>query len=275
MGIGNKDYKMNQPTLKVREFGLINWVGFKTLYVREVQRFMNVYLQTIIAPVITTLLFFAIFSLALGGAEREVWGMSFMTFLAPGLLMMTMVQNAFANPSSSLVISKIQGNIVDVLMPPLSNLELSLGWLLGSVTRGFCIGVLGWLALNIFYPVPLEHPLLTFLFGFLGCTMLSLLGIVAGIWADKFDHIASVTNFVVTPLTFLSGTFYSIDTLPETWEVLAHYNPFFYMIDGFRFGLIGQSDSDPYVGLIWLLASNAVLWFFMLFILKKGYKIKS
>ncbi|MBK67017.1 MAG: multidrug ABC transporter permease [Rickettsiales bacterium] len=266
---------MNQPTLKVREFGLINWVGFKTLYVREVQRFMNVYLQTIIAPVITTLLFFAIFSLALGGAEREVWGMSFMTFLAPGLLMMTMVQNAFANPSSSLVISKIQGNIVDVLMPPLSNLELSLGWLLGSVTRGFCIGVLGWLALNIFYPVPLEHPLLTFLFGFLGCTMLSLLGIVAGIWADKFDHIASVTNFVVTPLTFLSGTFYSIDTLPETWEVLAHYNPFFYMIDGFRFGLIGQSDSDPYVGLIWLLASNAVLWFFMLFILKKGYKIKS
>lgn len=266
---------MNKKTPAIRQFGMMNWVGFWTLYVKEVQRFLSVYLQTVVAPVITTLLFFAIFSLALGGAEREVWGMSFMTFLAPGILMMTMVQNAFANPSSSLVISKIQGNIVDVLMPPLSSFELGMGWLLGSITRAIMIGVAGWLALNIFYPVPLEHPLYAVIFAVLGGSMLGLLGIVAGIWADKFDHIASVTNFVVTPLTFLSGTFYSIDQLPDNWEILAHYNPFFYMIDGFRYSLIGQSDSDPMTGLVWLVASNLVLWSVMHYMLKKGYKIKS
>ncbi len=261
--------------LTVKSYGMVNWIGLWTLYQKEVKRFMTVYLQTLIAPMITTLLFFAIFALALGGAVRTVWDIPFMQFLAPGILMMSMVQNAFSNTSSSLVISKVQGNIVDILMPPMASWELVTAWVAGSVSRGLLIGMIGGLALHVFYPITIASLGWVIAFALAGTILLSLLGIIAGVWADKFDHIAAVSNFVITPLTFLSGTFYSIDILPGIWVKIAHYNPFFYMIDGFRFGFLGQSDSDPLTGIVVLIVVNAVLLFGLLLMLEKGYKIKS
>lgn len=266
---------IKKQAFDIRTIGFINWVGVSTLYAKEIKRFLNVYLQTIAAPIMTMLLFFAIFALALGGAVREVWGMPFMSFLAPGIIMMSMAQNAFANPSSSLVIAKIQGNIVDVIMPPLSAFELASAWLLAAVTRGVLIGFLGTVVLSFFYPITIAHYGWLVVFSLLGMIMLGLLGVLAGVWADKFDHIATITNFVITPLTFLSGTFYSIDALPDAWQVVAHYNPFFYMIDGFRHAFIGMSDSSPVLGMYVLVAVDIVLWLGLIFVLKKGYKIKS
>lgn len=253
----------------------VNAIGLFTLIKREVNRFISVYLQTIVAPVITTLLFYTIFALAFGGIARQVGDVPFLEFLAPGLVMMTMVQNAFANTSSSVVISKVQGNIVDVLMPPLSELELYIGFTLGSIVRGLIVGFVTCLVVSFFVHIPISSWFLIVAYAFLGTMMLGSLGLAAGIWSEKFDHIAAVTNFIVTPLTFLSGTFYSMDSLPPVWQGLAYYNPFFYMIDGFRAGFIGQSDADPMVGLVVLLVINAVLALASLIMLRTGYKIKS
>ena len=261
--------------LKPREIGPINWVGLLTLIQREVNRFRVVYIQTILAPMVTTLLFYAIFTLAFGGMAREVNGISFLKFLAPGLIMMTMVQNAFANSSSSIIIAKIQGNIVDLLMPPLSNVELMVGFLVGSVLRGLVVGLATSIAMYVFVPFELYSLWVVVVFGFLGSLMLGALGLATGIWADKFDHVASVTNFIVTPLTFLSGTFYSMGSLPEMWQAIARYNPFFYMIDGFRYGFIGRGDSDVIVGLAILVGINVGLIGVVLWMLRTGYKIKS
>ncbi len=253
----------------------INIIGLQTLIKREVFRFLNVYTQTIIAPMVTTLMFYTVFALAFGGLQREINGISFLSFLAPGLIMMTMVQNAFANTSSSLVISKVQGNIVDVLMPPLSAAELFTGYAVGAVTRGVIVGTCTTFVLYFFAPMSFYSIAHIFLFAILGTFMLGSLGIAAGIWSEKFDHIAAVTNFVVTPMTFLSGTFYSISMLPELWQGIAHFNPFFYMIDGFRYGYTGQADSNVNIGIAVLLTCNCALALLSYSMLKSGYKIKS
>ncbi len=253
-----------------------NWIGIKTLVQKEVGRFLNVYLQTIIAPVVTTFLFYIIFTLAFGGnAGRGIAGVDYMQFLVPGLIMMSMAQSAFANTSSSLVIGKVQGNIIDILMPPFAPWEILTGYMVGGVMRGMIVGTVSLLILVPFVGLSISNPFAIVIFGILGTSMLALLGIVGGIWSDKFDHIAAVTNFIVMPLTFLSGTFYSLDRLSPMWQNLAHLNPFFFMIDGFRSGFIGMSDSSLWLGGGFLLAVDLVLWFTALGMLRTGYKIKS
>jgi ABC-2 type transport system permease protein len=262
----------------VRAIGVINWVGFWTLYAREVRRFFKVATQTIAAPVVTTLLFLAVFVLALGGAggaSRSVGGVSFAEFLTPGLIMMSIMQNAFANTSSSLVISKIQGNIVDVLMPPLSGGELTLAYALGGVTRGIVVGAVVSLAIWCFVPLRIADLAAVAFNAVAASLLLSLLGVLAGIWAEKFDHMAAVTNFIVTPLSFLSGTFYSVDRLPEGWRFVAHLNPFFYMIDGFRYGFIGHADGSLAVGMAVLIGVNAALLLLCFRLIASGYRLKA
>ncbi len=267
-----KDKKNNLQPLKIKG---VNWVGVQTLIQKEVGRFVNVYTQTVVAPVITTLLFYSVFALAFGGITRTIGDISYLTFLAPGLVMMTMVQNAFANTSSSMIIAKIQGNIVDVLMPPLSALELYVGYVIGGIARGLSVGTVT--AIAIYLVVGMEiHSFLTIIaFAVLGNMMLATIGLMAGIWSQKFDHIAAVTNFLITPLTFLSGTFYSISQLPDFWQSLALYNPFFYMIDGFRSGFIGHADGNVLVGFVFLSVINIILSISCYFMLHTGYKIKS
>lgn len=258
----------------LREFGYANWRGLWTLYLKEVRRFLNVYTQTIIAPVVTSLLFLAVFQLALGGAGREVAGVEFAQFLAPGLIMMTMAQNAFANTSSSLVIAKVQGNIVDLLMPPLSPSEQALGLVGGGVTRGLLVGVAVTAIMWFFVPFAFHAPLVSIYHAVMASLMLSLLGMVGGIWAEKFDHIAAVTNFIITPFSFLSGTFYSIERLPDSAQTLAHLNPFFYMIDGFRYGFIGRSDAPVLLGMLVMAFVNLALWLAVHRMLKTGYRLR-
>lgn len=262
-------------SIEPRFIGQFNRIGLMTLVKKEVGRFLNVYMQTIIAPVVTTLLFYTVFALAFGGITQMIGEIPYLVFLAPGLIMMTMVQNAFSNTSSSIVISKVQGNIVDVLMPPLSATEIYIGFILGGLLRGLCVGLCAGIVMALFVPIHIHS--IPYIIGFavLGTMMLASLGLAGGIWSEKFDHIAAVTNFLVTPLTFLSGTFYSIERLPEVWQTVAHYNPFFHMIDGFRYGFIGQADGSPMVGLVFLAAINLLLMVVCLRMLKTGYKIKS
>jgi len=258
-----------------RRFGPVNWFGLWTLYAKEVRRFLKVYTQTLIAPVVTTLLFLAIFTLALGGAVRMVGDGPFAIFLAPGLVMMTIAQQAFANTSSSLVISKIQGNIVDVLMPPLSAAELTLAYAASGVTRGVMIGSVTALVMRGFVDYGIANFGLIAFHAVAASLMLSLLGMIGGIWSEKFDHIAAVTNFVVTPLSFLSGTFYSIERLPPVWQTVAHFNPFFYMIDGFRAGFIGRADADVGLGIAVMTGVNVVLFLITYRMFATGYRLKS
>jgi ABC-2 type transport system permease protein len=258
-----------------RRYGAVNWIGLGTLVAREVRRFLKVGMQTVAAPVVTTLLLLAVFALALGGAVREIAGVRFAEFLAPGLVMMAMAQNAFANSSSSLVIAKVQGNIVDSLMPPLSAGELTLGFALGGVARGLAVGAAVAACLLPFVPMRLHAPGFVAFHALAATMLLSLLGVLAGIWSQKFDHIAAVTNFVVTPLAFLSGTFYTVDRLPEPWHAVALANPFFYMIDGFRRGFFGVSDTSPWLSLAIVATSLAAVSALAIALLKSGYKIRS
>lgn len=258
-----------------RHIGAVNWLGLWTLYLKEVRRFMSVFTQTIAAPVVTTLLFLAVFTLALGRAVEVVNGVPFAQFLAPGLIMMAMVQNAFANTSSSLVISKIQGNIVDMLMPPLSPGELTVAMALGGTTRGAVVGVVTVAGMAVFVDFEIRHAGYVLFHGVAASMMLSLLGMIGGIWSEKFDHIAAVTNFVITPFAFLSGTFYSIQRLPVAFQAIAHFNPFFYMIDGFRYGFTGVSDTVPLFGVAVMLAVDAVLWLVCWRMFARGYKLKA
>jgi ABC-2 type transport system permease protein len=258
-----------------RRVGAINWRGLWTLYQKEVWRFLNVFMQTLAAPMITALLFYAIFNLALGRAVQTAGGVPYEQFLAPGLVMMSMVQNSFANTSSSLLISKVQGNIVDVLMPPLSPAEFTLGFAAGGMTRGVLVGAAVLVGLLPFAPVEVHDPLAIVYFALNASMMLSLLGMIGGIWAEKFDHIAAITNFIITPLSFLSGTFYSIQRLPESWHIVAFVNPFFYMIDGLRYGFIGHADGSVAVGAAMVLLVNAVLWVCAHRMVARGYKLKA
>ncbi len=258
-----------------RRLGVINWLGLWTLTAKEIRRFLKVYFQTIIAPMVTTLMFLAIFILSVGRAAPVVGGTSFTAFLAPGLIIMAMTQNAFANTSSSLIISKVQGNIVDVLMPPLSPLEQTLAFALGGVARGLAVGLAVGLAMLPFAPLAVVSPALVLYHGVMASLMLSLLGMIGGIWADKFDHMAAVTNFIVTPLSFLSGTFYSIDHLPPSLKLFALVNPFFYMIDGFRAGFIGHADSSLGLGILVVGLVNLGLCLLAYRMFKTGYKLKA
>lgn len=258
-----------------RTYGAVNWVGFASLYTKEVRRFLNVATQTVAAPMVTTLLFLAIFTLALGRAVEVVKGVPFSQFLAPGLVVMAMVQNAFANSSSSIVISKIQGNIVDVLMPPISPGEFVAAYALAGATRGLVVGITTAVVMSLFVELSIANPVLVLFHGFFACLMMATIGIIGGIWAEKFDHMAAITNFVITPFAFLSGTFYSIERLPEPFYSIAFFNPFFYMIDGFRSGFIGTSDAPMWLGITVMLGINTVLLFVAWRMATTGYKLKS
>jgi len=260
-------------TQMIRQFD--NWIGLKTLYLREVRRFMKIKTQTVLAPMITTLLFLAVFTLALGGDVRMVGDIPLTEFLAPGLIMMAIAQNAFANTSSSIVAAKVQGNIVDTLMPPFTAHELTLAIALGGVTRGMFVGFCVAVGMSLFVKLQPIYPLFILYHAFMASLMLALIGTMGGIWSEKFDHIAAVTNFIITPLSFLSGTFYSIHRLPELAQTLAQLNPFFYMIDGFRYGFIGHADASLTTGIGVMAVINAVLWLLCTRMFHVGYKLKA
>jgi ABC-2 type transport system permease protein len=255
----------------------VNWGGLKTHYIKEVRRFFKVQMQTVWAPAVTTLLYLAIFTVALGRGGRTVMGMPYANFIAPGLIVMAMMQNAFANSSFSLLVGKIQGNIVDYLMPPLSTGELIAGLIGAAVTRAFLVGFAVWLAMLLWpgVSVDVHRPEVLLWFGLMGALMLSFLGLLTSLWADKFDHAAAVTNFVVTPLSLLSGTFYSVRQLSPAFQKVSHANPFFYVISGFRAGFLGVSDSPLWVGSLGLLVLNIALWALCYSLLKSGWKIKN
>ena len=255
--------------------GSVNWVGLGTLYSKECRRFLKVWLQTILAPTVTSILFLIVFTLAIGQSMLEIGGVSFVEFMAPGLIVMAMMQNAFANTSSSLMISKVQGNVVDVLMPPLSPSELLIGFSMGGVSRGLVVALVLSLVISPFVSLNIHN------FGFLvfhaigASLLLSLLGLITAIWAEKFDQLAAVTNFCITPLAFISGTFYSVQRLPEPLLTISQFNPFFYLIDGFRYGMIGHSDGSLTVGIIVVFGCVLVMWLICYRILMKGYRLKA
>ena len=262
------------PMLTTRRIGPINWIGLRTLYVKEVRRFLKVYSQTILAPAVTTLIFMTIFALALGGAVRTIGDVPFMIFLAPGLVMMAIVQNSFANTSSTIMIGKVQGCIVDVLMPPLSPSELTLAFAMGGVSRGILVAIVTATAMSVYVPLAIYDYAALIFYALAASMMLSLMGLIAGIWAEKFDSMAAVTNFMITPLAFLSGTFYSVERLPEPWFTVSQINPFFYMIDGFRYAFTGRADGSLLIGILILTISNALLWFTVRRMFVNGYKLK-
>lgn len=271
------DNSISYPELGARTIGRVNWIGLQTLYLKETRRFMKVWAQTLAAPAVTTILFMVIFSLALGGRGRMVADMPYGQFLAPGLIVMSILQNSFANTSSSILIAKVQGNIVDTLMPPLSALELTIGFVLGGVTRGILVGLSVGAA---FVAMPgvsmsISHLWAVVFFALSASTMLSLIGVLTGVWAEKFDHSAAVTNFVIAPLSLLSGTFYSVERLSEGWQLFSSINPFFYLIDGVRYGFIDRADSNLTIGVIFTLAINLALLLAVYQVFKKGYRLKA
>ena len=248
--------------------------GFSTLLYKEVLRFWKVSLQTILAPVITALLYLLIFAHVLEDRVQVYEQVRYTSFLLPGLVMMSMLQNAFANSSSSLIQSKITGNIVFILLPPLAAMEFFGAYVLASVVRGLAVGA-GVLALTIWLvPLSLPHPLWSLAFALLGCAMLGTLGLIAGIWAEKFDQLAGFQNFLIQPMTFLAGVFYSIHSLPAIWQSASRFNPFFYMIDGFRYGFLGASDVPPLHSLAIVGGCTLALALFCLSLLKTGYKLR-
>ena len=257
---------LNRPAL---EYGS----GFPTLLFKEVKRFYKVAFQTVAAPVLTAVLYLMIFGHVLEG--REVYGrLSYTAFLIPGLVMMSVLQNAFANTSSSLIQSKVTGNLVFVLLAPLSHFEFYAAYILAAVFRGIVVG-LGVLLITIWFATPtLEYPLWILVFAFLGAAILGSLGLIAGIWADKYDQLAAFQNFIIMPATMLSGVFYSIHSLPPAWQVVSHFNPFFYMIDGFRYGFFGVSDNSPWSSLVIVFCFFVVVSVIALRLLQKGYKLR-
>ena len=251
-----------------------NYLCFLTLIKKEIFRFLKVGIQTIIGPAISSLLFLAVFSLAIGRSIDSINGIDLPYFLAPGLIMMTMLQNSFANSASSIGQSKFQGNIVDILMAPLNNIELALGYIIGSVCRGIICGITTTLGVLIFVPLEIYSFSALLFYSLMGCIMMGSLGTIVGIWADKWDQQQGITNFIVLPLTFLSGTFYSISKLPEFWQTLSKFNPFFYNIDGFRYAFTGVSDSSLISGIVFLIIVNIILIIVCYLMFLKGYKIK-
>ena len=265
-----KKYKIGS-----RRFGLINWVGAWTLYKKEVLRFLIVWIQTIFSPLISSLLFLLVLSLAIGADRGDVLGVPFITFLAPGLISMQVIQQSFSHSSSSFMIGKIQGNIVDLLYAPLSATEITISIALAAVTRSVMIAIVSIIVFKLIIDIEITNYFLLIVFTLLSSFILGNIGIIAGLWAEKFDHMATVTNFVIVPLSFLSGTFYSIERLPEILQMISKVNPFFYMIDGMRYSFIGKADGSILVGLIYLSVLSFFSWLVTYILYKKGYKIKS
>ena len=261
--------------IAVKKFSFVNWIGFKSLWLKECNRFMTVWQQTLLSPLVSSLLFLSVLSLAIGNNRGDVLGYSFINFLAPGLIAMSILTQSFSHSVSSLMIGKIQGNIVDMLYAPLSTLEVSMAIILAALTRSFLIAIISIAVFSLIVDITIHSIFYIFVFGFLGAFILGSLGFITGLWAEKFDHTATVTNFIITPLSFLSGVFYSIDKLPELFQKISHINPFFYMIDGFRYGFLGKADGSITVGLIYLSILSIIIWYVAFLLYKKGYKIKS
>lgn len=252
----------------------INYTGLKTVYIKEVKRFLKVYNQTLIAPVVTALLFLAVFNLAISDHTTSVGAIPFGLFMASGLIMMSVMQQAFANTSSSFIMGKVLGTLIDYLMAPLSAGEIIFSMVMAGVTRGLLVGTFVGLAVHIFVPISIHNFLLAMFFIISASMFMSLLGIFTGIFAETFDQSAAITSYIITPLSFLSGTFYSVSKLPGFWHQASHYNPFFYMIDGFRYAMTGYHDSNIITGIITITSCITVLWFTVYILLQKGYRIK-
>ena len=248
--------------------------GLPALFRKEMLRFWKVVVQTVVAPVVTALLYLLIFSHVLEAHVEVYPGVSYTSFLIPGLVMMSMLQNAFANSSSSLIQSKMTGNIVFVLLPPLSYLEFFLAYLGASVIRGLVVGLGVWVVTLWFAPLEVPHLGWLLAYALLACAVLGAVGIIAGIWAEKYDQLAAFQNFLILPLTFLSGVFYSIHSLPPFWQAVSHVNPVFYLIDGFRYAFVGHSDTDPWLGLLVAGACFVAISALSLTLLKSGYKLR-
>lgn len=274
---GTPDPLPRHPEPGVVVIPSVNWQGLQTLYLKEVRRFFKVQLQTVWAPAITTLLFLVIFLLAIGRQRAEVLGVPYADFLGPGLIVMGMIQNSFANSSSSLLVAKMQGTIIDVLMPPLSPGELLFAYIAGAVTRAWLVGLAVWAAMlaapGVHVGITNIWPVLYF--GTMGAAVLGLLGVLTGLWADKFDHASAVTNFIVQPLTLLSGTFYAIDAVTPWMATISRFNPFFHIIDGFRYGFIGTANGDVLLGATILLLCNIALWLICYSVLKSGWRLRA
>ncbi len=260
-----------------RDYAGFNWTGFVTLYLREVRRFWKVGMQTVFAPVVTALLYMMVFVVAVGGARQPVDGVAFGTFVAPGLIMMAVLNNAFANSSSSLLQAKMMGLTPDFLTPPLSALEQVLAFTLGAATRGVVVGTASALTILVlpFTELHVVHPWAVLYFAVGASLLLGLVGMLTGLWAEKFDHLAAITNFVIMPMTFLSGTFYLVDRLPEPFATISHYNPFFYLIDGFRYGFIGHADSNIGIGMALTAALVVALFAICWRIFVTGWRLKT
>ena len=259
----------------VRRFGFVNWIGVWTLYKKEVLRFFNVIGQTILGPIVTAGLFLLVISLAIGEGRSDILGVSYINFLFPGLIAMQFLTQAFSHSSSSLLMGKVMGNIVDMISAPLSSLEVTMAIILASVTRGFIIAAVSIMVFTFFLNIQIDNIFYVLIYLFLGSFVLGAVGFITGLWAEKFDHMASITNFIIIPLSFLSGTFYSIEKLPEILQKISEWNPFFYIIDGFRYGFLGASDGSLIFGLVYLTILSLLTWFVSYILYKKGYKIKS
>jgi len=258
-----------------RRFGLINWIGFWTLYKKEVLRFLIVWIQTLLSPIISSLLFLGVLAVAIGDGRSDMLGYPFITFLAPGLIAMQIIQQAFSHSSSSFMIGKIQGNIVDILYAPLSASEVTIAVALAATTRSFMIGLVSLIVFYFLVDIEIKSFSAVIFYTFISSFILGSVGVIAGLWAEKFDHMATVTNFIIIPLSFLSGTFYTIDNLPDFLQTISKCNPFFYMIDGFRYGFLEKSDGSIIVGSLYLTILAIVLWYVSYLLYKKGYKVRS
>jgi len=265
----------NKYQIKFIRFGLINWVGFTTLYLKEISRFLVVWAQTILSPLVSSLLFLSVLTLAIGNEKGNVLDFPFIVFLAPGLIVMSMVQQSFSHSVSSLMIAKIQGNIIDTLFAPLSATEVTLAIILAAVTRSILILIISVFVFSLIVEINIYNILYIIIGAFFGSFVLGALGFITGLWAEKFDHTATITNFIITPLSFLSGVFYTIDKLPVFFQSISKINPFFYIIDITRFGFLGVSDGPIFFGIIYLIILSFVMWFISYILYKKGYKIKS
>jgi len=265
----------NKYQIGVRRFGLVNWIGIYSLYVKEVSRFLIVWAQTLLSPLVSSLLFLSVLTLALGNDRGDVLGYSFISFLAPGLIVMSIVQQSFSHSVSSLMIGKIQGNIIDTLLAPLSAIEVTLAIIFAAVTRGLVILIISIVVFSLIVEIHIYSIFYIFIGAFLGTFILGALGFITGLWAEKFDHTATITNFIITPLSFLSGVFYSIERLPDFFQSISKINPFFYIIDICRFGFLGASDGSIAIGLVYLTILSITVWLISYYLYKIGYKIKS
>lgn len=269
------DTQVTAAPLTSRHYGAVNWMGLQTLIQREIQRFLKVGAQTVFAPLIQTLLFMMVFGLVLRDGNWPGSERAYADGLAAGLVMMSILSNAFQNSSSSLVIAKVQGNAVDFLMPPLSALELTIAFIVGAAARGILVGFASLIAVAWLANVLPAEPLWALYYAIVASVIFGAIGLLGGIWADKFDHLAAVTNFIIVPLTFLSGTFYSTDVLPEPFRTLSHFNPVFFLIDGFRFGFIGTHDAPLTTSALASGAIALVLCWACWAMLKSGYRLRS